>query len=150
LFRARFAAVPKIDPFELRNLALILVFVPVIRARETWACLWFEPNHLAFEINLTFGFWTLTFDIVSYHLISELAQVSPPPKAVRQIKSAPWMLPSRTAESKVMGTVAEEILANFSIVKQTFSMGTFNRFAMACSIRRLAWWGMIHFTSDMP
>jgi hypothetical protein len=41
-------------------------------------------------------------------------------------------------ESRVMGTVAEEILANFSMVRQILSMGTFKRFAIDWRILRLA------------
>ena len=43
-------------------------------------------------------------------------QVSPPPKAVRRTSESFLMEPSRTASSRAMGTVAEEMLPYFSIV----------------------------------
>jgi hypothetical protein len=46
-----------------------------------------------------------------------LAQVRPPPNAVRMIKSPFWIDPSRTASSRAMGMVAEEIFPYLSIVR---------------------------------
>jgi hypothetical protein len=52
-----------------------------------------------------------------YHLIRLLAHVRPPPNAVRTIKSPLSIDPSRTASSRAIGIVAEEILAYFSMVR---------------------------------
>jgi len=45
-----------------------------------------------------------------YHLTKALAQVRPPPKAVRTIRSPFLIDPSRTASSKAMAAEAEEML----------------------------------------
>jgi hypothetical protein len=50
-----------------------------------------------------------------HHLMRALPHVNPPPKAVRRTRSPGWMVPSRTASSRAMGTVAEEIFPYFSM-----------------------------------
>jgi len=51
-----------------------------------------------------------------YHRMRLLPHVSPPPKAVSRTRESFLIVPSRTASSRAMGTVAEEMLPYFSIV----------------------------------
>ena len=50
---------------------------------------------------------------ISYHFISALPQVSPPPKTGRQIKSPFLILPTSTASAREIAHEAEEILPYF-------------------------------------
>ena len=92
---------------------------------------WFQKGRISFqkpnEINVTplvfeliwtamIDHWVLTIDYF-HHLIKLLPQVRPPPNAVRTIRSPFWIDPFRTASSKAIGTVADEMLPYFSIVR---------------------------------
>jgi hypothetical protein len=52
-----------------------------------------------------------------YHRMRALPQVNPPPKAVKRTRSPGLTVPSRTASSRAMGTVAEEIFPYRSMVR---------------------------------
>jgi len=51
-----------------------------------------------------------------YHLIRLLPQVSPPPNAVRQTSLPDLIVPSLTASSRAMGTVADDMFPYLSMV----------------------------------
>lgn len=83
----------------------------------------FEPTRRAMRLTV---FKTAAFDHSAtppifnysriYHLIKELPQVSPPPKAVSRTRFPLFIVPSLTASSRAMGIVADDIFPYFSMV----------------------------------
>jgi hypothetical protein len=73
-----------------------------------------------------------------YHRIKADAQVRPPPKASSRMRLFSLILPSRTASSSAMGMEAAEVFPYLWMVRTTYSIGMFSRFAMALMMRRFA------------
>src|SRR5207302_1909840 len=75
-------------------------------------------------------------------------QVAPEPKATETMRSPRRSRPVRSASASASGIEALEVLPKRSPLKNTRSMPTPSRFAVASTMRRLAWWGMTWSTSS--